>query len=175
MKNLILQVMLMLLMLMGCNFKKEPKNLTESEKLEIRNAIRQNIDEGLKATINKDIDTYMSRLPEGLMIYDESGEIISREQQREYALRDWSIIDTTLNIQMDIDSIHYLTKDSLFVFTSQRWQRMMFQRDGITTDTVLTTQIHKETWKRTSKGWFGFDIVELGGQVFINGEKYIVD
>jgi hypothetical protein len=73
---------------------------------------------------------------------------------------------------MEIDSIQYPSKDSVLVYTSQHWERMMYQRDGITTDTVLTTQRHQEIWKKTPKGWFGYNIIELGGEVFVNGNKY---
>ena len=31
---------------------------------------------------------------------------------------------------------------------------------------------NRETWKKTAKGWFGYEIEELGGRVFINGEAY---
>jgi hypothetical protein len=164
---------LVLTLTVGSQSCNESAVLTESEKITIRNAIKQNIDEGLEATRNKDIEIYMSRLPEDLKIYDESGEIISREKQREYALRDWAIIDTTLHIQMEIDSIRYISKDSIQVFTFQRWERIMYRRDGITTDTVITTQLHKETWRNTPQGWFGYDILELGGEIFLNGVRYI--
>lgn len=164
---------LLLIVSTGCDSNKKSTELTESEKATIGKLVKKNIDEGIEATRVKDIETYMSRLPQDLVIYDESGEIILRDKQKEYALRDWAIIDTTLSIKMDIDSIQFLKKDSVIVFTSQRWKRMMFQRDGITTDTVLTTQKHKETWRNNEEGWFGYDIEELGGEIFINGKKYI--
>jgi hypothetical protein len=166
-------LILLLFLLSSCAKNSNESELTELEKSEIRQLIEKNIYEGLEATRNKDIETYISRLPEDLLIYDESGEVITREKQREYALQAWAIIDTTLYIEMVIDSMKYLTRDSVIVFTSQKWKRMMFQRDGITLDTILTTQIHKETWKNKKKGWFSYDIVELGGKVFINGESYL--
>lgn len=153
----------------GCN---DEKLLSENEKLEIRSEIQTEIDEGVRATRDKDIELYMSRMPKDLIIHDENGEVITREKQKEYALRDWAIIDTTLRIMMKIDSLKYHQKDSVTVFTSQEWERMMFRRDGITMDTVLTTQVHRETWKRNSEGWFGYEIEELGGQVFINGKLF---
>jgi hypothetical protein len=48
----------------------------------------------------------------------------------------------------------------------------MLQRDGETPDTALTTQRHKETWRKTPRGWFAYELEELGGEVFINGERY---
>jgi len=145
--------------------------LSKIEKQAIYTQVKMSLDEGVEATRTKNIDLYMKNLPEGLIVFDESGEVISREAQRKYALRDWSIIDKTLDIEVLIDSI-YISRDSLFVYTSQRWERMMYQRDGIATDTVLTTQRHKETWKKTVKGWFGYEVEELGGKIFINGIPY---
>ncbi len=48
----------------------------------------------------------------------------------------------------------------------------MFRPDGVTLDTVLTTQEHGETWRLTSAAWRNFMTIELGGTVFINGEPY---
>lgn len=162
----------LVLLIGSCESATPPATLTTADRKHIRQAIQHEIDEGLAATRAKDIEGYMRQLPEGFVIYDESGEIISREQQRENALRDWSIIDTTLYIDVQVDSIDYPAPDSVIVYTSQRWERMMFRRDGITTDTVLTTQRHRETWKQHNRRWFGYEVEELGGQVFINGEEY---
>lgn len=137
----------------------------------VREEIQRQLDKCVKAVETKDIELYMDLIPEDFVIYDESGEAISREKQREYTLRDWSIIDRTLNNRYVIDSLN-IRGDSAIVYTSQRWERLMFQRDGMTKDTVLTTQNHIETWKKTNKGWLNFDIKELGGQIFINGEEY---
>lgn len=161
-----------LLFFFNCKVNTPSTELSITEKSSIQKAIRKNLDDGLNATINKDIEGYASRFPPDLIIYDESGEIISKEKQKEYALRDWAIIDTTLNIKMDIDSIQFLKRDSVIVFTSQKWERIMFQRDGITKDTVVTTQKHRETWKTYNSEWFGYEIEELGGKIFINGEPY---
>ena len=137
----------------------------------IRNEIQKEIDDSLEATRTQDIDEYMKRMPVGALIYDESGEITTREKQREYILRDWAIIDTTLNINCQIDSLQVFA-DSAIVYTSQRWERMMFHRDGINKDTVITTQIHKELWKKGINRWENYQIEELGGQIFINGKRY---
>ncbi len=157
----------------SCKSGSYERGLSDLEKAEIIDEIEEEFIEGVEATRNKDIDLYMSQLPEDLIIYDESGEIITRNQQREYALRDWAIIDTTLFLETSIDSIDFISTDSIHVWTFQQWERMMFRRDGITTDTVLTTQKHKEVWKKNPIGWFGYEIFELGGDIFINGEKYI--
>lgn len=150
----------------------DTEKVSLKEKTAIRQLIQQEINEGIEATKTKNIDLYMSQMPDDLIIYDESGEVISKQKQKEHALRDWAIIDTTLHISVKIDSIQYPKKDSIVVYTHQKWKRMMFQRNGIKTDTILTTQKHKEIWKKTNKGWFGYQIIELGGDVFINGNLH---
>jgi hypothetical protein len=116
------------------------------EMQQIKSLINMVLQQGVDATKTKNIDLYMEALPPDLAIYDESGEVISRAMQREYALREWSIIDTTLSIAVVIDSL-IVHNDSATVFTSQKWERLMFQKDGITTNTVITTQKHQEGWK----------------------------
>ena len=148
------------------------EEFNELEKSEIRKTIGKKVQDGVIATRDKDIDTYMAQLPEVLLIHDEEGKVISREQQREYTLRSWEIIDTTLFIEVLIDSIHFSGRDSVIVYNSQRWERLMYQQDGITLDTVLTTQRHRETWKKNNQGWFGYTIEELGGEIFINGQPF---
>lgn len=145
---------------------------SESEKSHIKTQIQKEIDTLIIAVNTKNIDLYMKKMPSDFVIYDENGTLISREQQREFALRDWSIIDTTLNNSMVIDSIDFVSLDSIYVYTFQKWERLMFRRDGITLDTVLTTQKHRELWKKRDSNWIGYDVEELGGEIFINGKKY---
>lgn len=114
----------------------------------------------------------MEGIPDDFKIKDGNGELITRELQRQYALRDWSIIDTTLHNEYVIDSLKALG-DSAIVFTSQKWKRLMFQKDGITKDTVLTTQHHKETWKKKNGRWSNYFVEELGGKIYLNGKEYI--
>lgn len=153
---------------LACN-----SNTSEKANLnQIKSEIQKQLDIGVIATKNKDIDSYMALLPDDFIIYDESGEVISREKQREYALRDWAIIDSTLEITVTVDSLSNVSDTNAIVFTSQIWKRLMFQRDGKTIDTVLTTQRHQENWKKRKRGWFGYDVKELGGKIFINGKEY---
>ena len=167
MKRLIkfLTIILLTTIWLGCSTNNSP---SESQ---IKGEIQNQLDKCVKAVATKDIELYMDLIPEDFVIYDENGEIISREKQKEYTIRDWSIIDQTLSNKYTADSIK-INGDSAIVFTSQRWERLMFQRDGKTTDTVVTTQKHIETWKKTKKGWLSYDVKELGGQVFINGKEY---
>ena len=141
------------------------------ENSHIKNEIQKELDKCALAVSTKNIDLYMDLIPQDFILRDNSGEIISREKQRKYTVRDWSIIDTTLYNIYTVDSIQNMT-DSVMAFTSQKWERLMFQRDGVTKDTIPTTQKHKETWKKSSERWMNYEVKELGGQVFINGEIY---
>ncbi len=133
--------------------------------------IQAQLDRVSEATRRKDIEAYMATFPDDWVLHDESGEVVDRAQQRRNILRDWAVIDTTLELVEHVDSLH-VAPDSALVWVSQRWKRMMFERDGVTRDTVLTTQRHLETWRRTAQGWRGDAIVELGGAVWVNGRPY---
>ena len=153
----------LILLLCSCQAQKNPD--------QVKAEIQAQLNKCVKAVNNKNIDLYMDQIPEDFVIYDEKGEVITREMQKAYVLRDWAIIDTTLSNRFWVDSLQ-LMGDSAIVFTSQKWERMMFRPDGINTDTVLTTQKHRETWKKTAKGWLNYDVKELGGEIYINGLRY---
>ena len=139
---------------------------------EIKTAIQQELDKCVEAVNSKNITLYMSLIPTDFELTNENGQIITREEQQAFILRDWSIIDTTLHNVYVVDSID-IYPDSVIAFTSQKWERLMFQRDGLTKDTVITTQLHRETWRYNSSGWMNYGITELGGKIYINGELYI--
>ena len=80
----------------GCNSKRDVVVLSKNEKNEIRKVIKKELEKGVEATRIKYIDLYMGQMPDDFVIFDESGEIITREKQKENTLRDWKIIDTTL-------------------------------------------------------------------------------
>lgn len=136
-----------------------------------RSAIEAAIARGVEATRAQDIAAFMATIPEDFTLRGPDGTAITREDLRAGVLRDWSIIPRTLAISVVIDSLEP-HGDSALVFTSQRWERLMLQRDGVTTDTVLTTQRHRETWRRRPAEWFAYEVEELGGEVFVNGEAY---
>lgn len=136
-----------------------------------RSEIEAVIARGVEATRTQDIDAFMELIPEDAVLRDGAGGTVTREQLRANALRDWSIVPRTLSISVVVDSLA-VNGDSATVHTSQRWERLMLQRDGVTTDTVLTTQRHKETWRKTPRGWFAHEVEELGGEVFINGHRF---
>ncbi len=137
-----------------------------------RKLIEAEIARGVEATRNEDIEGYMHGIPEDYAIYDESGEVITREQMRANALRDWSVISRTLDLTITVDSLMKSSDSVASVFTSQRWERMMRRPDDSGEDTVLTTQQHKEIWRLTPAGWRNYEIDELGGAIFINGKPY---
>jgi hypothetical protein len=137
----------------------------------VQAAISAEIARGVDATRTKNIDAYMDQIPLGMEIRDERGAIITRDQQRVNTLRDWSIIALTRAISVVIDSLT-ARDDSVIVYTYQRWDRLMYERDGRTLDTVVTTQRHRELWRRGPQGWRSYRIEELGGTVEINGKPY---
>ncbi|MFN0181225.1 MAG: hypothetical protein ACKVZ0_20655 [Gemmatimonadales bacterium] len=138
----------------------------------VRAAIGAELARSTEATRAEDIDAYMDQMPVGAVIHDEGGAVITREQQRANILRDWAIIERTLAIEVVVDSLMLVTADSATVHTSQRWERLMYRRDGVTLDTVVTTQKHREAWAKTPRGWRAFEVEELGGTVTINGTPY---
>ena len=139
-------------------------------------AVRHEIDEqlqiGAEATRTEDIAAYMDGLPADFVIYDESGEVISREQQRTNILRDWAVIPETIDIEVGIDSLGVSGDSVATVYTWQRWLRTMLRPDRPGHDTVLTTQRHRETWRPTPDGWRLYEVDELGGRIWVNGDPY---
>ncbi|TXH75636.1 MAG: hypothetical protein E6Q88_03345 [Lysobacteraceae bacterium] len=142
-----------------------------SEVESVRREIQAALDRSTQATFNEDIEAYMAELPPDFTIKDESGEEITREKQKENILRDWSVILRTLHLVQTVDSVR-INNGVAIVETSQRWEREMLRPDKSGTDIVLTTQRHRETWKQHNGKWYGYDIVELGGEIFINGQPY---
>jgi hypothetical protein len=94
-----------------------------------------------------------------------------RDQLRANVLRDWSIIKFTRSMNLEIDSLALLGH-SATVYTSQRWDRLMFERDGRILDTVVPTERDRETWRQTPMGWRAFGVVELGGTITVNGKTF---
>ena len=123
----------------------------------IRTQIEESIARNLDATKRKDIDAYMAEIPGDFVLYDESGTVVSRDQQRADVLRDWSIILKTLSISTTIDSLT-VQGENATIFTSGRWERLMLRPDGKNSDRVLTTQRHQEQWRKTANGWKSYDI-----------------
>lgn len=139
----------------------------------VRAEIEAAIARGVEATRTQDIDAYMEGIPEDLVVHDESGEVVTRDELRASTLRDWSVIPETLAIEVVIDSLELGDDgDTATVYTSQRWERRMLRPDGSGSNVVLTTQRHRETWRETDRGWLLYEVEELGGEVFVDGERY---
>jgi hypothetical protein len=144
---------------------------SETSPESVKEHIQASLDRTSAATIAEDIDAYMAEIPPDFSLKDESGETVTIDRQRSYVLRDWSVIDKTLSLSNVVESL-IVDGDTATVITDQRWERVMQRPDKSGTDVILTTQRHKETWKRVRGRWYGYDIEELGGEIFINGKPY---
>lgn len=147
--------------------------IAECDASGIRAAIDAEIQKGVQATIDEDIDAYMDGVPDDYRIVEDDGSITDKAALREHALRSWAIIDRTIDLSITLDSIDVAAScTDATVMTSQRWERMMRRRDDSGSDTVLTTQKHEERWRLKDGRWYNYEIKELGGEIFINGEPY---
>lgn len=139
---------------------------------EARAAIEAAISRSLAATRNQDIDGFMASFPDNWSVVDGEGHQIDKKQFRVNTLRDWKIIARTIAIDEKIESLKLDSPTRATVFTSQRWERMMYERDRKTQDHIVTTQRHRETWRKDQSGWKPYDVEELGGNVWVNGKPY---
>jgi len=137
-----------------------------------RSAIQAAIDRSVDATRRQDIHAFMSGFAPQFELSTGGGERASLAQLRANALRDWAIIPATRDIWTRINSMGPVAQDSAIVYTSQRWDRLMLERDGVTSDTVVTTQEHRELWKHTAGGWKSARVTELGGTILVNGTPF---
>jgi hypothetical protein len=137
----------------------------------IRRAIQIEIDGSVDATRRQDIDAFMAGFTSEFEVAATDGDQGKLADVRANTLRDWAIIPKTREIWMRIDSLGPVGADSAMVYTDQRWDRLMFERDHITRDTVVTTQKHRELWRLTALGWRRAHVTELGGTVLVNGKK----
>jgi hypothetical protein len=133
--------------------------------------IEARIDAGLDATRSRDIDRYMSLVPQDWTLHDENGATLTRDDLRRGVLEQWSIIDKTISLSEHIDRLE-LHDSKATVWTSQRWERLMHERKGPALDDVLTTQTHEEHWRFVRGQWWCYEIKELGGEIFVNGKPY---
>lgn len=138
----------------------------------VRDSIAVAIERSLDATRRKDIDVFMAGFAPDFALQATDGNQGTLADLRAHTLRDWGIIPATRDLWMRIDSVGMSSPDSAVVYTSQRWDRLMLQRDGIARDTVVTTQKHRELWRHTTSGWKQARITELGGTVMVNGKPY---
>ena len=138
----------------------------------VRSVIQAEIDRSLDATRRKDIDVFMDGFVPDFRIVTPDAHRISRDDLRANTVRDWSIIPETRDLWMRIDSVGAVSGDTAVVYTAQRWDRLMLQRDGTTRDTVVTTQRHREVWRKMPDRWRRAEVRELGGTVEVNGKPF---
>lgn len=140
---------------------------------DVRAEIEAVLAETGRATRAQDIDAYMRLIPEGALIDDTSGEQIDREALRANVLRDWAVIPETIALEHTVESVEMRGCDEAIAMVGQRWERTMTRPNNAPgVDRILTTQRHRETWRRTADGWRAFHIEELGGEIYVNGELY---
>lgn len=154
----------------GCG---KNKNATpDTSASAVQSAIQAEIERSLDATRRKDINTFLDGFVPDFQIITPEGSRITRDTLRTNTLRDWSIIPATRDLWMRIDSLGPVGSDTAVVFTAQRWDRLMLERDGVTRDTVVTTQKHREVWRMTTGRWWRAEVKELGGTVEVNGKPF---
>lgn len=140
---------------------------------QVREGIEAQIARTAEATRRQDIEAYMRTFTPDFEESATDGDQGNLADLRAHALRDWAIIPATLDIWARIDSIGEVAGDTVVVFTDQRWERLMLERDLVTRDTVITTQKHREVWRRTELGWRLSRVTELGGSIVVNGRPYV--
>jgi len=138
----------------------------------VQSAIQAEIDRSLDATRRKDINTFIDGFVPDFQIVTPEGSRITLDTLRTNTLRDWSIIPATRELTMRIDSLGPVRGDTAVAYTSQHWDRLMLERDGVTRDTVVTTQKHREVWRMTAGRWRRAEVKELGGTVEVNGKPF---
>lgn len=123
------------------------------------------------ATRAKDIDAYMALVPPDFSLHQDDGSSIDRTQLRANILQMWSVIVKTRSLRARIDKIVVLDDNEATVFTSQRWSRVMLNRDGVSRSNVYSTEKHKEHWRIHDGAWFCYGVEEMGGEIWINGKR----
>lgn len=136
-----------------------------------RQAIEDEIDHGIDATKDKNIDVYMETVPADYRIVESDGSITDREMLRAKQLQAWAIIPRTNALEIDVERVVVgCDGECATVWTDQRWDRQMIGRDGESEHNVVTTQKHEERWQLRDSRWIQTDIKELGGVILVDGK-----
>lgn len=135
-----------------------------------RAAIASQITAGLNAVRTKNADAYLAQIPEGIDIRDSAGRSLTKAQMRDQVLRGWADLDTTLVLEVHIDTIapH---GDSASVVLTERWDRLVFHPDHKGVDTVISLKQQTEVWRKTPAGWRAFQVIPIGGSTTVNGKR----
>lgn len=139
----------------------------------VEEAIRDEIEFGIEATVDQDIDRYMETVPADYRIVEEDGSITDRDTLRARQLQAWAIIPRTNALDIDVGRVEIGCEGACAtVWTDQRWDRQMLGRDGSSEHVVVTTQRHVERWEVRDGRWIQVSIDELGGTVTVDGQPF---
>lgn len=139
----------------------------------VAEAIEDEIEYGIDATIDQNIERYMEGVPADYRIVEDDGSITDREALRANQLRAWAIIRRTNALDIDVTRLEVgCDGQCATVWTDQRWDRQMTGRDGVSEHNVVTTQRHEERWEARGSRWINTAIVELGGTTTVDGQTY---
>lgn len=139
----------------------------------IHDAIRDEIEFGIDATRDRDIERYMETVPDDYRIVEDDGSVTTKKALRTNQLRAWSIISRTNALTQDITGFQLgCAGQCATVWTAQRWDRQMLGRDGKSEHNVVTTQDHEERWELRGSRWINVTIKELGGTTLVDGKSY---
>jgi hypothetical protein len=139
----------------------------------VRQAIEDEIQHGLFATIEKDMDAYMEGVPDDYRIVEDDGTVTDKARLRELQTQAWALITRTNRLDIRVTGVKLgCGGECAFVKTDQLWDRQMLGKDGKTEFNVVTTQKHDEKWEVRQSRWRQVSIKELGGTVTVDGKPY---
>ena len=141
--------------------------------LAVREAIEDEIEYGVDATKDQDMDRYMETVPDDYLIVEDDGSVTDKAALRVKQLQAWSIIRRTNDLTITVERVEVGCEGHCAtVVTDQKWDRQMLGRDGVTEFNVVTTQRHNETWEERDSRWIQTGIEELGGTTVVDGTPY---
>ena len=141
--------------------------------LAVRQAIEDEIEYGIDATRDQDMDRYMEGVPDDYRIVEDDGSITDKAGLRTKQLQAWALIRRTNELTIAVQTVEVgCDGHCATVVTDQKWDRQMLGRDGVTEFNVVTTQRHNETWEERDSRWIQTGIEELGGTTTVDGEPY---
>ncbi len=108
------QCLVLSVVMVACGWACRTENTAAVKKL-----IQAQIDESVEATRTKNIDLYMSVIPDDWVVHDEKGGTVSRDDLRRGALEQWDIIEKTISIWRHVDRLE-VHENKATVWTSQR-------------------------------------------------------
>jgi hypothetical protein len=125
------------------------------------------------AVKRKDIDLYMTAVPDDYRINEDDGSVTDKARLRQKQAQAWALIRRTNSIDISITDFQLgCGGECAFVKTDQRWDRQMIGRDGVSEFNVVTTQKHNEKWQLRGSRWQQTFIEELGGTTLVDGKPY---